>query len=61
MKCPKCSAEISDKTIISEAARINGSKSKRKMSPEQARELANTRWRKPATAADAKKDLGIID
>lgn len=46
MKCPHCSKDIAEAIIIQEAGRIQGRKSKRTLTPEQARDLAEKRWGK---------------
>ena len=46
MKCPHCNKDISEKLILEEAARIQGRKSKRKLSKEQAQAMAEKRWGK---------------
>ncbi len=43
MKCPHCSKDIPDKLVTQEAARIQGRKSKRTLTPEQAREMVSKR------------------
>jgi hypothetical protein len=40
MKCPHCGKDIKEELIMSEAARISGRRSKRTLSPEQARNMA---------------------
>lgn len=45
MKCPHCSKDIPEKLIIQEAARISGRKSKRQLTPDQAKKMANSRWK----------------
>jgi len=53
MKCPHCSKDISEKIIMQEAARIQGRKSRRKLTSEQARETAMKRWNKDEETRDA--------
>jgi|GEM_PF-1086624 hypothetical protein len=40
MKCPHCSKDIAEHLIISEAARIQGRRSKRTLSSDEARKMA---------------------
>lgn len=40
MKCPHCDKDIKEELIVSEAARIQGRRSKRKLSTEDARDMA---------------------
>ncbi len=40
MKCPHCKKDIKEELVLSEAARIMGRRSKRKLSTEEAREMA---------------------
>lgn len=51
MKCPHCSKDIAEKLIVQEAARIQGRKGKRVLTPEQATAMADKRWRKEGTDA----------
>jgi len=44
MKCPHCNKEIKNEVVISEAARIQGRLSKRKLTSEQAKEMVMKRW-----------------
>lgn len=46
MKCPHCGKDIAESLIISEAAKIQRRKAKKKLSSEQAREMARKRWEK---------------
>lgn len=50
MKCPKCHADIPDKTIAKHLASKGGSKSRRKLTPAQARAMVKAReQKKPPT------------
>lgn len=40
MKCPHCNKDIKESLILQEAARIGGRRSKRKLTSEEAREMA---------------------
>lgn len=40
MKCPHCNKDIKEELIISQAARIQGRRSKRTLTSEQARRMA---------------------
>ena len=40
MKCPHCKKDIKEELVLQESARIMGRRSKRKLTPEQAREMA---------------------
>jgi hypothetical protein len=53
MKCPHCSKDISEKLVLQEAARIQGRKSRRTLTPEQARSTALKRWDKKEESNDA--------
>jgi len=53
MKCPNCGATISLKKAAKELASKGGSKSRRILTPEQAREMA----RKSAETRRKKKDV----
>lgn len=44
-RCPHCFKEIERSLISKFFASIGGSKSKRKLTPEQAREMVNKRWK----------------
>ncbi len=46
MKCPHCSKDISETVVLQEAARIQGRRSRRKLTSEQAKEMAGKRWGK---------------
>lgn len=46
MKCPNCQTEIPDKAIAKHLASKGGSKSKRTLTTEQARQMVNARLRK---------------
>lgn len=46
MKCPHCKKEINNKKILSESARINGAKSKRNLTSEEASRMSKIRWYK---------------
>lgn len=46
MKCPHCNNDISDEQTQKYSASLAGRKSKRSLTPEQARELVNKRWKK---------------
>lgn len=46
MKCPHCGKDIADNLVVSEAARIHGRRSRRQLSSEDAREMAEARHRK---------------
>lgn len=46
MKCPHCDKDISEKLILTEAARIQGRRSKRSLTKEQAAKMAEKRWGK---------------
>lgn len=46
MKCPKCQTEIPDKAIAKHLASKGGSKSKRKLTAQQARAMVAARERK---------------
>lgn len=52
MKCPHCSKDIKESLIIDEAARINGRKSKRILTPEDATKMAEKRWGKKEEKTD---------
>ena len=56
VKCPHCSKDIAEKLVIQEAARIQGRKSKRQLTPEQAKDMADKRW---GTKEEEKNDAGI--
>ncbi len=43
MKCPKCGTKISDKVIAKHLASKGGSKSRRVLTPEQARKMVEAR------------------
>lgn len=43
MKCPKCGSDISDKAIAKHLASKGGSKSRRTLSPKQARAMVAAR------------------
>jgi|GEM_PF-4428315 hypothetical protein len=44
MKCPHCGKDIPERMITSEAARIHRRKATKKLSSEEARNMARTRW-----------------
>lgn len=46
MKCPHCGKDIPEKLVTSEAARIHRRKAKKKLSSEDAKDMANKRWDK---------------
>lgn len=46
MKCPHCGKDIPERLISSEAARIQRRKATKKLSSEEAREMAKKRWEK---------------
>lgn len=46
MKCPHCGQDITEKLIISEAAKIQRRKAKKKLTSEEARKIARARWDK---------------
>lgn len=50
MKCPKCKAEIPDATIAKHLASKGGSKSKRTLTPAQARAMVRSREKKRKSA-----------
>jgi Spy/CpxP family protein refolding chaperone len=52
MKCPKCGKKISDKAIAKHLASKGGSKSRRVLTPEQAREMVATREAKRTTKGE---------
>jgi len=52
MKCPHCSKDIPEKLIIQEAARISGRKSKRQLTTDQAKKMADSRWNKKEEEKD---------
>jgi hypothetical protein len=52
MKCPHCSKDITEKEILAEAARIQGRKSRRKLTKEQAQSMAEKRWGKKEEKTD---------
>lgn len=56
MKCPHCSKDIKESIITQEAARIQGRKSKRQLTPEQAKDMADKRW---GTKKEENDDAGI--
>ena len=43
MRCPKCGTKISDKAIAKHLASKGGSKSRRVLTPEQARKMVEAR------------------
>jgi len=45
MKCPHCKKDIREALIVSEAARINRRKAKKTLSPEEAKKMAEARWK----------------
>jgi len=45
MKCPRCGYKIANKKIASELGRKGGSKSRRTLTPEQARAMVEARER----------------
>ena len=45
MKCPHCNKDIREALVVSEAARINRRKAKKKLSSEEAKRIANIRWK----------------
>jgi hypothetical protein len=49
MKCPKCGSNISDKLIAKYLASKGGSKSRRVLTPEQARKMVEAREAKRKT------------
>lgn len=54
MNCPHCNQEIADELVKSAAAQLAGRKSKRVLTPEQAREMAEKSaeaWRKSGKKA----------
>jgi hypothetical protein len=52
MKCPKCGAKISDKAIAKHLASKGGSKSRRVLTPEQARKMVEAREAKRITKGE---------
>lgn len=46
MKCPHCGKDIPERLITSESARIHRRKSKKTLSQEEAKRIANIRWKK---------------
>jgi len=46
MKCPHCSKDIAESIIMQEASRINGRKSKRVLTKEEATNMSEKRWGK---------------
>jgi len=46
MKCPHCSKDIKDELVLQAAAAINGRRSKRKLTSEQASAMGRKRWAK---------------
>jgi len=46
MKCPHCGKDIPESLIISEAARIHRRKAKKKLSSDEAKKMADKRWKK---------------
>ena len=46
MKCPHCKKDIKEDLIVSEAARIHRRKAVKTLSPEEAKKMAETRWKK---------------
>lgn len=45
MKCPHCKKDIPEKLITSEAARVHRRKAKKSLSSEDARKMAEKRWK----------------
>jgi hypothetical protein len=54
MKCPQCGTKISDKAIAKHLASKGGSKSRRVLTPEQAREMVASREAKRITKGETK-------
>jgi predicted transcriptional regulator len=54
MKCPKCGKKISDKEIAKHLASKGGSKSRRVLTPEQARGMVAAREAKRAAKGENK-------
>ena len=52
MKCPRCGKKISDKAIAKHLARKGGSKSRRVLTPEQARKMVVARESKRMTKGE---------
>ena len=52
MKCPKCGTKISDKVIAKHLASKGGSKSRRVLTPEQARKMVEAREAKRMAKGD---------
>lgn len=49
MKCPHCGKDIPERLIVSEAARIHRRKASKRLSPEEASNMAKKRWEKKPT------------
>jgi len=47
MKCPHCKKDIAERLVISEAARIHRRKAKKTLTSEEAKKMADARWKKP--------------
>lgn len=54
MKCPKCGTKISDKAIAKHLASKGGSKSRRILTPKQARKMVEAREAKRTTKGETK-------
>jgi hypothetical protein len=46
MKCPHCGKEIPERLVVSEAARVSRRKAVKKLTSEEARKMAEARWKK---------------
>lgn len=46
MKCPHCGKDIPERLVVSEAARVQRRKAKKKLSTEEAQKMAEVRWSK---------------
>lgn len=63
MKCPHCGKDIPERLIVSEAARVQRRKSVKKLSSEDARKMANTRWHQGEKEKEdtvVKKKSGVV-